>query len=313
LSSIYENIDHQKCYPARIFITQINESVFHWHYDYELLLVLKGSLQTYCGPVPSLLKAGDLNIFNSKTVHGFKRTADDNLCLFVQFSPQLFHGSLDDHQVYRFYLNSTSDKDAPKLPYTHFVALASQIGLASLQVRSSSEMRTHALLLTLAADLLDHTQYDIRRLPLEQEMDFSIDLSVKITEFIDRNLFSRTLSADLCKTLGMSEKTLYRYLKNTLGLTLKELLDTSRIKHSRQLLRGSSKPISVVADECGFISEVSFYRTFKRETGLTPNDYRKGGNTRPVGDDVQGYLSFDPGEAVRILLSLANPLSVPGF
>jgi hypothetical protein len=39
--SIFEVIEYEKKMPAKIFITSIEQSYYHWHFDYEFLLVFK--------------------------------------------------------------------------------------------------------------------------------------------------------------------------------------------------------------------------------------------------------------------------------
>ena len=45
----------------------------------------------------------------------------------------------------------------------------------------------------------------------------------------------------------------------------------------------------------------NFYRVFKKETGITPKEYRRGEGTGPVEKEIQGYLNFDKKEAEKLL------------
>lgn len=47
MDSLYEQIDHSDILPAKVFVTSIENSGFHWHNDVEIILVLKGSVITY--------------------------------------------------------------------------------------------------------------------------------------------------------------------------------------------------------------------------------------------------------------------------
>ncbi len=57
-SGIFENTEHSKSYLANIYITNLESSRLHWHYDYELIIVLNGSLLVYAGSEPSILQPG---------------------------------------------------------------------------------------------------------------------------------------------------------------------------------------------------------------------------------------------------------------
>jgi AraC-like DNA-binding protein len=316
LSSIFEKIDHNPSYPARIFVARLDISKLHWHYDYEIVVVLDGSLQAFSGPAPFIMNAGDIVLINGKVIHEYKCTGNKNMCLFIQFPPSLFERVLSIQQVYYFYLNSVSGILAPKVPYRYFAALVADIGVSSRQSGSTADLRTHALLQTLIADLVDYAEYDIRsgNMGGGGELDSVGERISKISIFIDSHLQSENLAADIFETFGITEKTLYRYLKNITGQTLKDLIITARVEKSKQLLRETDRHAAVIADECGFFSEATFYRVFKKETGRTPKEYRRGeagpaswSSLSPqASPEIQGYLNYDDKIVGRLLSKYAG-------
>lgn len=308
-SLIFENIDYNKSYQAKVFITSLETSVFHWHYDYEIILVLKGSLLVNSGPEQNLLRAGDIILVNNKTIHGMQNTGESNLCLFIQISPKLFDYVLGDRQSYYFYMNSVNGSFVSKVPYAYFVKVAAQIGMSSQHRTPLGELRTHALIRGLLADLVEFAQYDIRQQPLLQMDHSSKNLMIRISEYIEQHLNDSNLSTDVCEMMGMSEKTMYRFLKNSLSLTLKEVITYIRVEKAKMLLNSCEMPVANIIAECGFASEMTFYRTFKKHLGVTPNEYRQNGAepaTKFVNPSVQGYLSFDRGEARFLLQNFAD-------
>lgn len=79
---------------------------------------------------------------------------------------------------------------------------------------------------------------------------------------------------------GLAEEFHYStaYLERLLsenGTGFAELLRDIRIYHAKQILLLSEKSIPVVAEETGFASQETFYRVFKKQTGLSPNAYRR--------------------------------------
>ncbi|MDR2792530.1 MAG: AraC family transcriptional regulator [Treponema sp.] len=293
MSSLFEKIEHKRSYPAKIFITMLDSSKLHWHYDYELLLVLNGSLQVFSGPDPFFMNAGDIVLINSKAIHGYKCTGNENLCLFIQFPPSLFEPVLGTQQLYHFYLNSTNRIITPKVPYHYFIRLAARIGISSRQFSSIAELRTHALLQTLVADLVEYVEYDIRSGNIGSDLDSIGERISEINIFIDSHLQNENLPADVFDNFGITEKTLYRYLKSITGQTLKDIIITARVEKSKQLLRETDRHAAIIADECGFFNEATFYRVFKKETGRTPKEYRKCAPPPPVDAKIQGYLRYD--------------------
>ena len=103
-NSVFEPIEHELLAPAKIFVTGMESSHYHWHYDYEILVLLKGRLQVLCGPSPMLMEEGDIFLVNSKMVHGY-RGDQENLCLFIQFPSHIFEHISGKGQQLFFYLN----------------------------------------------------------------------------------------------------------------------------------------------------------------------------------------------------------------
>lgn len=46
---MYESIQHFVNSAAKVIVTCIRSSAYHWHYDYELIAVLKGKIEVLYG------------------------------------------------------------------------------------------------------------------------------------------------------------------------------------------------------------------------------------------------------------------------
>lgn len=89
-----------------------------------------------------------------------------------------------------------------------------------------------------------------------------------------------TLS-DLAKKIDASEKTLSSFLNNFLGVSFYDLINKHRVKEAKEKLKSGELEkysMSGIVSSCGFSSKSSFYRVFKKETGLTPLNYKKQSN-----------------------------------
>lgn len=63
---------------------------------------------------------------------------------------------------------------------------------------------------------------------------------------------------------------MHRYLKNHVGMSVKDMVDTLRVDKAKKLLNHTEKNMNCIIDECGFGSENTFYRIFRQSTGMTP-------------------------------------------
>jgi LacI family transcriptional regulator len=72
----------------------------------------------------------------------------------------------------------------------------------------------------------------------------------------------------------MARRSLERKFRQTFGLSVVDRIRQIRVNEARLLLAGTSDPITLIAEKCGFSSYTYMGRVFQEETGMTPSDYR---------------------------------------
>ncbi|MEM8525087.1 MAG: AraC family transcriptional regulator [Bacteroidota bacterium] len=83
---------------------------------------------------------------------------------------------------------------------------------------------------------------------------------------------------ELAQKVGTSEKTLSHFLNHFLHTSFYDLINGYRVEEAKSKLKsGVLEQYSMegIGSLCGFSSKSSFYRVFKKETGLTPLNYKK--------------------------------------
>lgn len=89
--SIYETISSNQAFPVNIFVAPIESSTFHWHKEYEMIGILKGSINIRVESDSITLTKGDIFLVNSRVIHAIRCMEDEpNLCMILQMSPELF-------------------------------------------------------------------------------------------------------------------------------------------------------------------------------------------------------------------------------
>jgi transcriptional regulator GlxA family with amidase domain len=74
---------------------------------------------------------------------------------------------------------------------------------------------------------------------------------------------------------GIPERTLKRRFKSATGATLIEYTQNLRIEEAKRLLEAGDLPVDDISIEAGYEDASFFRRLFKRQTGLTPSQYRR--------------------------------------
>jgi AraC-like DNA-binding protein len=81
------------------------------------------------------------------------------------------------------------------------------------------------------------------------------------------------------RDLGMSERSLRRQLTAD-GKSYRDLVRTALEASAGSMLRDPTRSIKETASALGFANATAFHRAFKRWTGMTPAEYRRGGAER---------------------------------
>ncbi len=97
----------------------------------------------------------------------------------------------------------------------------------------------------------------------------------KTIALIEANFERDELDAQfLEKELGMSKAYFYRRLKTLSNMTPGELIKKLRLQHSAAWLQNTNLTVAEIFYRSGFNNQSHFFREFKKQYNLSPNDYR---------------------------------------
>lgn len=97
---------------------------------------------------------------------------------------------------------------------------------------------------------------------------------VRIMEYTVDNIASVSLE-DVCRTVGMSKRTLRRRFGEKMGMSWEEFRLRSRIFKAVELLEDTSIPIVDIAMRVGYRSQSAFAKSFRSLLHDSPSAYRK--------------------------------------
>lgn len=108
-----------------------------------------------------------------------------------------------------------------------------------------------------------------------------IVLKRKVTHIIEEEklyLLPDLTLRTLAERIHLSERKLSGLINDEMNTTFYDLINKYRVEEAKKRLKSSvydKYTVVAIGDACGFNSKSSFYRIFKKETGLTPTQFKK--------------------------------------
>ncbi|WP_246310857.1 helix-turn-helix domain-containing protein [Paenibacillus xylanilyticus] len=140
--------------------------------------------------------------------------------------------------------------------------------IAPNMVFSSSLDELESVLLSLASQLCAEVNQDT-----QQEEQTLID---RIVDYIDTHFTDHNLSLDtLAYEFEVSPSHVSRSFKEKTGINFIQYIWQKRLDRVFHQLKTTDTPLKDLIQEVGYLDTPNFIRKFKKETGLTPGQYRK--------------------------------------
>ena len=133
----------------------------------------------------------------------------------------------------------------------------------------SLELRSHYLndlMIQLAEELSDGS-------PASSSLLHRTDLPV---EYLREHLARGISVEDVARHAGMSVSSLEEKFRRVTGLSVYRYFIAMRMEHAKQLLEGTGLSITEIADVCGYDNLFYFCNAFKKHSGMTPSEFRRG-------------------------------------
>lgn len=256
---------------------------WHFHPEFELVHIIKGSGQQFIGDNVHIFKSGDMILLGSNLPHLWR--SDEKFFLSE-------NSNLKVEAIVIHFLPDCFGKDFFTLPENQ--GIASLLARAQQGVRIKDETRSEVS--GLSRKLLNARGTD-RIILLLQMLDriansketrtvcnkgliFENDPRESerfnnIYQYILNN-YSKTISLpEIASIAHMSPHSFCRYFKSRIKKTFSRMLMEVRIGNACKLLAETNRSISDICYSCGYNNLSNFNRHFKTITGKTPVSHRK--------------------------------------
>jgi two-component system response regulator YesN len=160
-----------------------------------------------------------------------------------------------------------------------YMAIILKVEQSKLPVKISGEDDLYSLLSSSESmDELSHHYENILLNITEQIKELKSSnnnsLSMKIMQYIKENYHKKLVLKDIADVFSLNSTYLSSYFKENTGENLFDFIMKVRIKNAKALLRESNMQITEISEKIGFQGYRHFCTAFKKETGMTPLQYR---------------------------------------
>lgn len=108
-----------------------------------------------------------------------------------------------------------------------------------------------------------------------QIVDVDTEMMKKLLEYLEKHISDPSLKIDdLADAVNLGRSVFYGKIKSIVGMTPVDFVRHIRMQRAEELITQSSYPFSQIAYMVGFSDPKYFSKCFKKETGMTPSEYR---------------------------------------
>ncbi len=109
----------------------------------------------------------------------------------------------------------------------------------------------------------------------KRERNRNADYVAQAVKYISDHFDGKISLADVAGSVGLSNGYLQKLFKKERQTSVIEYLLRYRVEQGCKLLLETDKTVAEISDGIGFSDIKNFHYTFKRVTGMTPNEYRR--------------------------------------
>lgn len=254
---------------------------WHYHPEFELLLITNGSGKRLVGDHGENFKTKDLVLLGGYLPHAWipdtKYLREDSTenceSIYIQFKKEFFGSHFIEIPEFKGIKRVLNDaKRGIKIKGKHKNIIASYL----TEIPNLTAI-DQLLKLIKILDLIHLSGYDILASEdyFKKNSYFKSTRILKVHEFLIEN-YKKEISVELCATLvNMTIPSFCRFFKNETGYTFTNYLNKIRIDFAKKLLANTNIQIKEISFECGYNSVPYFNKQFKKIEGISPFSFRK--------------------------------------
>lgn len=283
-----ETVSHGSSkYPFAFYDEDVWEFDFHcidwhWHAELEFVYVKSGTMTAMVGSERFRVGPNTGLFINTKVLHRFD-SESSVIIPNILFLPTLF--AAEDSLLYQNYISPVLYASAPYQIFSDDVPWQAKINRLLLDVfalqqdEEKNEWRTVQHLMELWDILYRHTKVSVATFGNEPSAAKQAQLQIMMRYIQDH--YQNPISLDeISSVAAISKSSAMKLFAMVLHTSPIAFLVRYRLQCAAQLLLSTEQTVGTIAQNTGFSDTAYFCRKFKKLYGMTPTQYRAGGDHR---------------------------------
>lgn len=251
---------------------------WHWHNDFQVCLVTRGSVLFYIVSKVWKVSAGTGIFINKKLAHTAEPATKGAAYYCINFHPDLICPNqcnfLKEKVLTPFENGETSScflfDTNQQMGRSIIDTIHSIIDISENQNITGWELLIHSEILKLWPTILVMSQGSTTKINIQSNQRIQ-----KMIAYLNEHYNEKVSLSDLSQIAFLCPEECTRFFKKITGKTIFQYLIQYRIEKSQEFLRNTDMSIAEIASHTGFSTQSYFSVCFQKQTGLTPNQYRK--------------------------------------
>lgn len=265
----FEVVSH-KLTSFNIFFVNMLYRTPHIHKDFEIGILLSGSLKLIYQDRAIDLKENDLWITNPFQSHEFS-AHQPALVLFLQVSPSFFssyYPQIDNLNFSHEQISIINRNSA------HLKELLFEIADLSFRQPPNYEFRAIGQINMLFYHIMRSIPYEIIPEKEKNRTQHKATQMRRIMNYIDSNYSQKLLLSEIADRENLTLSYLSHFFRNSFGMPFQTYLLKMRCEKARKLLLSTNLSLLDICITCGFSDMKYFNRGFQEQYGYSPREYR---------------------------------------
>lgn len=281
--NLFEAVQHGSAmfpleYYHCVFPLGISNLPVHWHEEFEITLVQKGTCIYQINLHPYKISQGDILILPPGMLHGTGEQPETEFITdsFV-FCLDMLESQRTDSCTTEFFAPLTSGMLRFPVYLPAEDSMARLLGESFEKIRKTFLQKPLGYELEIKSELLHLFFLLYSQVPYQRSSQEYRDITEKlklVLQFIQEHYQQGITVKELAELCHFSEYHFMRFFKRHMNMTSIEYLNQYRLEMASRQLAETNLSVTSIALESGFNNISYFNRVFKRKFGVTPMEYR---------------------------------------